>query len=196
MRFFTSAILCAVVLAFQTSAGAATVTYTFESPNFSLGQTTPLLNKTPNIGSPSFLTSFTSGPAGNGLSIGNNLNLPSGLTLFDPGPPFAPDVLTISLNTPVDSVILDFALFLPGRLELNSASGNTFALTLHASQVGVLSFSSPTPFTQFTLAGFSAANAPVLIAIDNLVMNVPEPSTVALLLVGACAGLVRRRMAP
>jgi hypothetical protein len=191
MRFSASAILCAVVLTIQIPAGAATVTYTFEAPVFSLGQATPLVNKSPNIGDPSFLASFISGPAANGLQIGNNPNL-SGLSLFDGnlGPP--PDSLTITLNTPVSSVHLDFALFSPGHLDFTSASGNTSASTGTSSQVGVLNFSSPTPFTQFTLAGFSAANAPVLIGIDNLVMNVPEPSTLALIATGAFAALSRR----
>jgi hypothetical protein len=104
-------------------------------------------------------------------------------------------VLTITLNAPVDSVQLNFALFQPGHLDFSSASGNASAGTGPSSQVGVLNFSSPTPFTQFTLAGFSAANNPVLLGIDNLVMTVPEPSALALLSISAFAGFwgVNRR---
>lgn len=195
MRFPLSALLCSAFFASQTPAGAASVTYTFESPVFSLGQTTPLLNKSPNIGDLSFLASFTSGPTGNGLSIGNNPNLPGGMSLSDGGLSSA-DVLTITLSSPVDSVQLDFALFQPGRLDFTSASGNTSAFNGPSSQAGVLNFSSPTPLTQFTLAGFSAANVPVLLAIDNLVMTVPEPSALALLSIGAfvaLSGASRRR---
>lgn len=36
------------------SVNADTVTYTFESPQFSAGETTPLLNRSPNIGPASF----------------------------------------------------------------------------------------------------------------------------------------------
>src|SRR5438874_1468328 len=41
-------------------------TYTFETPNFTLGQTTPLLNVAPNIGDATFRTSFAAAtdPAG------------------------------------------------------------------------------------------------------------------------------------
>lgn len=193
MRFFPSVILFAIVLVSQTPAGAATVTYTFESPVFSLGQTTPLLNKSPNIGSPSFLASFNSSPAGNGFSIGNNPNLFNGLSLMDPGSPAAPDVLTITLNSPINGVQLDFALFQSGRLDLNSAVGGVSALTGPGLQVGVLTFTSGIPFTQFTLAGFSAPNTPVLLAIDNLVLTVPEPSTLALIGTGIFAALFRKR---
>ena len=192
MRLFPSAILCAVVFASQLSAGAATVTYTFEAPVFSLGETTPLTNKAPNIGSPSFLASFQSISGGaNRFAIGNNPNLLSGMSLFDPGPSFPSGVLTISLNTPVDFVMLDFALFQPGRLDFASPSGNASASTGPSPQTGVLTFSSPTPFTAFTLFGYGGSLSTPF-AIDNLVMNVPEPSALALISTGIFVGLFRR----
>src|SRR5688572_6897555 len=79
-----SAILLALVLASQLSARAATVAYTFESPVFALGESTPsLTNRAPNIGSPSFLASFVSG--GSTFTIGNDPNLPNGMSLVESG---------------------------------------------------------------------------------------------------------------
>ena len=40
--------------------GMADNVYTFDGPQFGLGQATPLLNKAPNSGNPAFNTSFTS----------------------------------------------------------------------------------------------------------------------------------------
>src|SRR5262249_36216541 len=45
--------------------------YTFEPPQFTLGQTTPLLNVAPNFGLTNFLTSFTDAVDPNGYEITN-----------------------------------------------------------------------------------------------------------------------------
>jgi hypothetical protein len=84
----TGSVLCALVLcaAGTAPARAALVTYTFEAPNFLFGQTTPLLNRAPNVGDPTFLASFTSAPAPNGLQItvGGQNPLLVGQVLFEP----------------------------------------------------------------------------------------------------------------
>jgi hypothetical protein len=43
----------------MTGAGLADAIYTFEAPQFTLGETTPLLDQAPNSGDPAFRTSFT-----------------------------------------------------------------------------------------------------------------------------------------
>ena len=162
-------------------------TYTFESPQFLVGQTTPLLNESPNIGSPTFQASFTSSPNAIAFQItGPTFSSPfSGQSLLAPGPA-APNTLSITLNTPIQDVQLDFALMGPGHLDLHSSGGNISALTTNF-QLGTLTFHAASPITQFDLSGFSN-NQGTLFAIDNLSMSVPEPCSLVffLLVSGLC----------
>src|SRR5215470_13396538 len=121
---------------------AATVTYNFDPPSFAAGQTTPFFNITPQIGTSAFRADFTSSPSANALLIGTSPLSPafSGQFLFDPFPPSGANTLTIALNMPVTGVQLDFALFLPGQLQLTSSVGNFSAPTLPSTQYGSLTF--------------------------------------------------------
>ena len=185
---FPSAIVLAMVLASQLSARAATVTYTFESPIFALGESTPsLTNRAPNIGSSSFRARFDS--VGGMFAIGNDPNLPNGMSLVESGSNSSGGLI-IFLNTSVNSVTLDFALSRPGSLSFHGPTGNITAST-GTSMVGVLTFSSPTPFSGFSLFSPDAVPWPKF-SIDNLVMNVPEPSALALLAAGGFVVLVRK----
>jgi len=160
---------------------AQTFTYTFESAQFPLNQATPLLNKSPDVGSPTFLASFTSSPGANAFQItGPTFPSPfSGQSLLNPGA--TPNTLTITLNTAVQNVQVDFALLAPGRLELHSSGGNISALTT-SFQLGTLTFHAASPITQFDLSGFLSNNQGSPFAIDNLSMSIPEPSSLVLLL--------------
>lgn len=179
------------------------VTYTFEAPIFASGQATPLLNRAPNTGDPAFRANFTSSPTGNGFTIGvfSPNPLLTGQTIFDPGS--AADTLTITFNQPIDTVEVDFAVREPGRLVLTTPVGS---LSQNSANVGgnfeggTLIFESVTPFTTMQFSAFSSAGPATVFALDDLrVYAVPEPSTVALLAMGACGVLflarrkVRRR---
>lgn len=199
---FCCKILCILVFITWTalSTNADTVSYTFESPQFANLEHTPLLNRAPNIGSGSFVTSFTSSSAGT-FMIGN----------FQPNMLFQgqalanstnADVLTISFNMPVTQVEFAWAIIEPGRLDLTSPVGNA-SQNSRVVQPGihfqgdVFVFSSVTPFTTFSLAGFNTSGSPVVFAIDNLTVqtSVPEPTTILMLGAGL-AGLsivIRKR---
>jgi hypothetical protein len=171
------------VLLSALGAKAATVTYTFESPEFAEYETTPLLNRAPQIGSPGFHADFTTFPSVNGLTITTLGPSPffSGQCLLDGYPPPGADTLRITLNTPVSSVQVDFALFAPDHLQFTSSAGSISAPVLPSTQWGTLTFTSAIPFTQFDLQGFDPSNQPTQLAIDNLIMTVvPEPSAIAL----------------
>ena len=196
MRNPITTLLALFILGIIARIEAATVTYTFEPPAFAAGQTTPFLGYAPQIGSSSFRADFTSSPSANGLVIGTIGSSPlfSGLSLFDPFPPSGANTLTITLNTPVNGVQLDFALFLPGSLQLTSSAGTVSAPTVPSTQYGTLTFNSVAPFTQFTLQGFDTSHTATKLAIDNLVMTlVPEPSAIALALCGGAFLLLNRR---
>jgi hypothetical protein len=184
-RFFALLLLANAVESDSAIADTTpTVTYNFESPVFVSGQTTPLFNRAPNIGTADFRADFNSSPTTNGLFVSTLALSPlfSGQCLFDPFPPATADSLTITLNTPITAVQVDFALFSPDHLTLTSAAGTLSSSVFPSTQWGTLVFSSPTPFTEFTLQGFNSANQPTQLAIDNLVMTlVPEPSSFALL---------------
>jgi hypothetical protein len=70
-------------------AKAATVTYTFESPEFTEYETTPLLNRAPQIGSSAFRADFTTFPSLNGLTVTTLPPSPmfSGQCILDGYPP-------------------------------------------------------------------------------------------------------------
>jgi hypothetical protein len=183
------------LLLLATSASATTVMFTFDS--FVALQTTPLLNCSPDVGPSSFQASFTSSPNATAFFIDSLLVNPSfsGYNLMDEGPPNTFDTLTVTLNQPIDRVQLDFALFVPGYLELDSSAGTAYAST-GDSQAGSLSFQSDTGFTEFSLRGFDNNNEGILLAIDNLSLTpttVPEPATAWLLLTALGVCLVRKR---
>jgi hypothetical protein len=181
-----------------TSAADATpVTYNFEQ--FAELTSTPILNASPDIGPASFQASFTSAPNANSFSVlnfqpnqlfsGNSLANFAGST---------DQILTVTLNMPVTSVSLSFAIIEPGTLFFNSLSGSSSVATTPQTGFpgGIFTFSSATPFNLFMLS----AEGPEF-AIDNLVMNtangtsVPELSSTFLLLALAALpvlGLSRR----
>jgi hypothetical protein len=174
-------------VAFLTPVGtsrAATVIYGFEPPELNLGEGTPLLGVAPNSGPSSFRADFSCSTGGS-FGIGTAPISPSftGQNLMDFASPA--DTLTVSVNMPITSVQLDFALFEPGSLVFSSAAGMTTAFTLVNSQGGNLLFNSATGFTSFSLQGFNGNDQATLLAIDNLTMTtVPEPRIACLLLAG------------
>jgi hypothetical protein len=184
------------VLALSLAGGfacAQTATYTFDSPQWVLGAATPLLSMAPDsaLGLPGFHASFTSSPSAGAFSIWTFSVNPafSGQNLFQGGLPPG-DTLTITLSQPITSVHLDFEQFAPGHFDLSSTAGTASATT--GSQAGSLDFHSATAFTQFTLAAFALDNSPIPMGIDNLVLTVPEPSTLALAGLGTWAMMLYR----
>jgi hypothetical protein len=198
MRSSTITLMALTLFGMSAQTEAATVTYNFEPPAFTAGQTTPFFNVAPQIGSSAFRADFSSSPSANALLIGTSPLSPSfiGQFLFDPFPPAGANTLTIALNMPVTGVQLDFTLFLPGHLLLTSSAGNFSAPTLPSTQYGSLSFNSLSPFTQFTLQGLDNSAIPTKLAIDNLVLTlVPEPSALTLLIAAGFLLRAHRRRA-
>jgi hypothetical protein len=204
--FLTSVVvLCGCVLGAGVS-GAAPIIYSFEAPEFTLGQTTPLLNKPPDAAGPAtFLTSFTDTVNANGYTISNALmnNLMVGQALLEPT---ATSALTLTFNTEITQLSVDFAVdtgfIVPGSLRLVTPSGTVNQVGSNVGggfPGGTLTFTTVTPFTTATLQGFfSGGITPTQIEIDNLnltpaVTGVPEPSTLGLLGFGAAALLAWRR---
>ena len=171
---------------------ADTVTYTFEPPQFTAGEVTPLLNRSPNIGSASFQASFVSAVPGSFEITPFAANvLFSGQCLVSPT---TPNLLTITFNMPVTQVQFVWAQEFPGRIDFTSSAGNqsqNSAVVGGTFQGGSFTFSSATSFTSFSLAAFNVAGAPVNFAIDNLtlttVTGVPEPTALILLGTGLAA---------
>lgn len=199
-------LLCALVLGavFTSPARAELVTYNFNAPQFTLNESTPLLNRAPNIGLNTFLASFTSAPRADAFVVSN----------FQPNPLFSgpslvapqfPDTLTLAFNMPVDSVRLDFAVIMPGVLILTTPVGGTTQASMNVGggfPGGTLAFSSVDPFSTLQLRATDLAGAPIVFAIDNLTLNtagdgsaIPEPSSLMLLSVGvvSAGGFLRWR---
>ena len=193
-----SQFVSSVALALMLDAGfasAQTALYTFESPQWVVGAPTPFLNMSPDSapGLPTFRASFTSSPTAGAIIVGTLLVNPSfsGKDLYQPAPPFPGNTLTITVSQPIRSVHLDFEQFAPGHFDLTSTAGT--ASTSTVTQIGSLDFQSTTSFTQFSLAAFDTGNSPIPLGIDNLVMTVPEPSSLAMVGLGAAALMVARR---
>lgn len=192
-------VLCLIALGLFASGAtirAQSVTYTFEQFGFTV-PSTPLVNVAPDSGPSSFRANFTSAPNAtafqvvpfqpNGLFSGNSLAEPTGTT---------GNVLTVTLNTAVNLVNLVFATNGPGSLTFASAAGTITVTSTPQSggagfQGGILSFSSATAFTSFTL---TAGTGPEF-AIDNLTMRIAAPAGVpdggsTLAMIGGCALLL------
>jgi hypothetical protein len=201
--------IAVIALCSGASVARADVVYTFETPNFTLNQTTPILNVAPNTNPGSFLASFTDTVNANGYVIfnGQSNGLMVGQSIIAPT---VTDALMLTFNTPVNQLTVDFAVNLAstqaaGSLRLTTSSGGN---TSQASSVvgggqnfqgGTLTFSTATPFTSATLQGFDSTGAPIQINLDNLHLNpagvaaVPEPSALTLLAVGGIGLAAWRR---
>jgi hypothetical protein len=158
--------------------GMADNVYTFDGPQFTLGQTTPLLNKAPNSGNPAFNTSFTSANPyiitdidESGVIVGQALAQPLGNAT----------ALDLAFNIPVTGLSVDFAINVlntdargPGQLTLVTPSGSATQFGSNvggAFQGGTLIFNAATPFSSAILEGFSPPPPPAAftqIEIDNL----------------------------
>ncbi len=156
-------ICCSISLAILFSAGpllADNATYTFEPPNFAASETTPYLNRAPNDSTGALGSSLradfvgSSDPAAFQTSFdGTNTFLSA---VSDPNA-----VLTVSLNEPVISLSLPFAIAGPSTgsfLRLITPFGSLDAPASGSggpggTPSGFMNFTSATPFTTFQLAG-------------------------------------------
>ena len=203
-------VVAVATLFFPIYAQADPVTYTFEQPNFVVGSTTPIVGS-PNSGPAGFVATFTAAPQAGSFVIsdsGQPNQLITGQYLTNTILVNANNTLTVTLNTPITSVSVNFAIQIlfpsPGQLVLTSPAGSTSqpsALLPGAglNQGGVLTFSTATPFTTFTLAAFNNFGQPTRFAIDDLVMQtapaepVPEPATIFLLSAGLAGAVFKAR---
>jgi len=177
------------IVALATPANADPILYTFEAPQFSVGNATPLFNKTPNIGDPTFETDFFALPVApfivspfvpNDLFAGNSL-----------ASHIAPEFLTLTFSSPIFSLAVDFAVYVPqesvSRLQLLTPVGSTSQSSANVGGIfpgGTLVFTTPVPFSTAELTGFGAGRIGAVFAIDNLVLNtspIPEPAPLLLL---------------
>src|SRR5258708_40086041 len=107
---FISSAIVVLVLTGTPAYATSIVEYTFESPLFTFpGETTPILNVAPNVNPGTFLTSFTDANPPDFFEIVGVLqpnSLFSGQYLIELHG--QTDALTLTFNTPVDELIVDF----------------------------------------------------------------------------------------
>src|SRR4029079_7157275 len=165
-------------LAFAGTSWADTFTYTFDAPNFTLEQNTPMLNVPPNIGAGTFTTSFTSLSNDFTISSAQQNGLISGQALLEP---ISTAALTLNFSAPVSQISFVFAINIPaagpaGFLKLITPSS---LLSLSTSVVGggagfqggTFNFAPFLPFSTATIQGFQADGiTPTQIEIDNLTL--------------------------
>ena len=187
-----------VVLASAASAGS--VTYSFESPNFTAGQTTPLLNEAPNSGNiGGFFTNFTA--VGGGSDYGIFAFAPN--SLFNGQSLVAStstNGLVLTFNDPVTAISFDFAVddSTSGNLSMFIPSIGSFSF-LGTQQSGggfvgnLISFSSLTPFFSVTLTGTNSGGNPTQLALDNLTLTTPVPEPSAFIAISGIALAVMAR---
>lgn len=201
-------------LVHATATRADSISYSFDSPQFTPGETTPLLNRAPDNGPAGFVASFTSSSGINGFQLYEVFPEYRTVPVPNPNPSISGqqiigggynDALTVLFNMPVRTVQLDFMTFGSGfssfgdRLEFISPVG-TASATSGADPTRYqtrLYFSSETPFNTFQLTG------PTTFSIDNLTLNTavvpaPEPSTWAMMGIGllTLAAATRRKKQP
>jgi hypothetical protein len=197
------AVVAVATLFFTASARADTVSYTFERPVFSVANTTPII-RSPNSGPSAFQASFTSAADPTAFVILDSAQpnvLMTGQYFILQSSASPNTVLTITVNMPINSLSVNFAVQNPGRLVLTSSAGNTSqnsAVVGGNSQGGTLTFSTTTPFFTFQLAAFDNAESPTRFAIDNLTMetvtaNVPEAATMLLFVTGLAGVAMKAR---
>ena len=210
MKNLIYVVVVSATLFFTVSARADTVTYTFEQPTFSVGNTTTIV-RGPNSGPAGFEATFTASPQAGAFTIldsGQPNQLITGQYLTNTILVNANNTLTVTLNTPINSVSVNFAIQIlfpsPGQLVLTSPAGSTSQLSAllpgaGLNQGGVLTFSTAIPFSSFTLAAFNNFGQPTRFAIDDLVMQtasveaVPEPAAIFLLATGLAGAVFKAR---
>ena len=192
MKWLQNTALAALVSLGMVSGARAGVIYTFEAPQFTVGESTSILNQSPNVGPATFQADFLSSPTSNAFQIISFQphSLFSGMTLFEPNG-VTGNTLTINFNTPIDAVSLVFSTNGAGRIDLVTPEGSVSQNSTNLGGTfpgGTVAFTSPTPFTTLQLSAFNTGGTPLEFAIDNLTLTpaataVPEPPSAMMLIV-------------
>jgi len=196
-KLATLFLLTGAIVAHPSRGSATTIAlYTFQ--NLSVGVGTPLTNVAPDVGPAGFLAAFASSPTAGAFQVAAFQPNPlfSGNSLVEPQGSGG-NTLTVTLNAAVTGVSVDFATNGAGAVTFASSAGSVTVTSTAQGGLfpgGILTFSSGTPFTSFTLS----AGASPEFAIDNLSLTtaVPEPASMLLLgtgLVGVGARRWRNR---